>query len=222
MTTTSTARATAARLWHGLTAAVCTASLVLQLVLVLIRDNDTALTRVIRLLSYFTIESNLIVAVVSWTLVADPQRDGRGWRIARLASVVCIAVTGVVYVSVLRGLFDLTPAGRVADTGLHYVTPLFVVVGWLLFGPRPRVDLRTVGLMLLFPIGWLAYTLVRGEIVDAYPYPFVDVAAEGYAVVAVNCVVVTLVFVAVSLLVLLLDRRLASSGSGYGGRSTGQ
>lgn len=214
---------TAARVWHGLTAVLCTASLLLQLVLSATADNDTATTRLIRYISFFTIQSNILVAIVSFSLLVDPTRDGRRWRVLRLLAVTCIGVTGIVYVSVLRGLVELDAAGRVADTGLHYVTPALVVVGWLLFGPRPRVEPATVGYALVFPVLWLAYTLVRGEFADWYPYPFVDVATEGYAAVLVNCVAVTLVFVAFASLVLLLDRRLpAGPGgpAGYGEPST--
>lgn len=223
--TTRIGGATAARLWHGLTASVCTASLLLQLALVLGKDNDTVAIRLGRLLSFFTIESNILVAVVCWTLVVDPWRDGRSWRVARLAAVACIAVTGLVYVSVLRGLFVLTPAERVADTGLHYLTPLLVVVGWLAFGPRPRVDRRSVAVTLAFPVLWLAFTLVRGAATGWYPYPFVDADAEGYAAVALNCGLVTALFLVLSGVLLWLDRRLpggASARPSYGEGSTGQ
>lgn len=196
-----------ARWWHLVTAAVSGSALLLQLVLVLASDNDTVIIRLVRLLSFFTIQSNIIVTAVALTLVGNPQRDGQLWRVARLASVACIGVTGLVYVTVLRGL-DLGPAERVADIGLHYVTPVLAVVGWLLFGPRPRVQNRTIWLTLGYPVLWLAYTLARGELTDEYPYPFLDVATKGYAAVAANCLLVALVFLALSGLLLLLDRRL--------------
>ncbi|MEJ7703745.1 MAG: Pr6Pr family membrane protein [Geodermatophilaceae bacterium] len=198
----------AARGWHLVTAAISGSSLLLQLVIILARDNDTVLVRLVRLFSFFTIQSNIIVTVVAVTLFLRPDRDGPVWRIARLASLVCITVTGIVYVTVLRGLYELTPAERVADTGLHYLTPVLVVVGWVLFGPRPRIGVRTIALTLLFPVLWLGYTLVRGELTDEYPYPFVDVNAEGYPTVAVNCVLVTALFLAVSGVYRLLDTRL--------------
>lgn len=200
---------TAARWWHAATAAVSGAALLLQLVIIVAKDNDTVLIRLVRLFSYFTIQSNLIVTVVALTLFVRPDRDGPVWRVARLASLACITVTGVVYVTVLRGLYELTPAERVADTGLHYLTPLLVVVGWVLFGPRPRIDVRTIGITLGFPVLWLGYTLARGELTGEYPYPFLDVADLGYAVATVNCVLVAAVFLAVCGGYLLLDRRLA-------------
>jgi len=204
---------TTARWWHLLTAGVSGSALALQLVLVVASDNDTVLLRLVRLLSFFTIQSNIIVTVVAVTLVVRPDRDGPRWRIARLAALVCITVTGIVYVTVLRGLVELTPAGRVADIGLHYLTPLLVVIGWLLFGPRPRIGVRVIVVTMLYPVLWLAYTLIRGELTDEYPYPFVDVAAKGYGVVALNCVLVTALFLAVAALYLWLDSRLTAAPS---------
>ncbi|MGI8411933.1 MAG: Pr6Pr family membrane protein, partial [Solirubrobacteraceae bacterium] len=47
-------------------------------------------------------------------------------------------------------------------------------------------------LSLIFPIGWLAFTLIRGAIAHWYPYPFIDVTQLGYGRAAVNCIWVAL------------------------------
>ena len=52
---------------------------------------------------------------------------------------------------------------------------------------------EAVGWSLLFPVLWMAYTLVRGAVWGWYPYPFVDAASHGYLRVAANGVLVTLV-----------------------------
>src|SRR3954451_24012468 len=93
-----------ARTWHAVTALVAIAALVLQLVLVLqggrvLDEVDPPGTgmRLYRLLAYFTIESNLLVAVAAVTLALDPARDGGWWRVLRLAGLVAITVTAVVH-----------------------------------------------------------------------------------------------------------------------------
>ena len=91
---------------------------------------------------------------------------------------------------------------------VHYVVPLAMVIGWLLFGPRPRISASVVGWSLAWPVAWLGYTLIRGEIWHWYPYPFVDAATEGYARVLLNAVAVTAVFGAVAALFGWGDRRL--------------
>ena len=64
---------------------------------------------------------------------------------------------------------------------VHYIVPIMMVAGWFAFGPRPRAGRLTVLWSLLFPVLWLAYTLVRGAIWKWYPYPFLDVTSHGYA-----------------------------------------
>ena len=100
-----------ARVWHGLTAVVAIGALVLQLVLVIqggrVLDDASqpALpVRLGRLVSYFTIQSNLLVAVTAAQLARDPIRDGPAWRVVRLAAVAGIFVTGVVHFVLLRPL----------------------------------------------------------------------------------------------------------------------
>ena len=142
----------------------------------------TLIERMIRLVGYFTIQANVLVAVTVFTLLRDPDRDGRVWRVVRVAAVVGIAITGIVHWFFLRPLLDLAGWSYLCDKLLHVVVPLLAVVGWLLFGPRPRVTpARAWLLALIWPAAWLAYTLVRGAVTGFYPYPFLNVQATGAA-----------------------------------------
>ena len=86
-----------------------------------------------------------------------------------------VAVTGVVCHLVLRQLQKLQGDAAFADLLLHTMSPLLCVVGWLCFGPRGAVDRRAVVGALVFPIAWLAFTLLRGTAVGFWPYPFLNV-----------------------------------------------
>jgi hypothetical protein len=170
-----------ARLWHGLTALVALVALTLQLVLVVkggrvldeVEPPGLGL-RLARYAAYFTVQSNILVAVVTAQLARDPVRDGSVWRPVRLAAVVGITVTGVVHFVLLRPLLDLHGADQVADKLLHVVVPLLAVVGWAVFGPRPRIELRDIELALCWPLAWTVETLVVGGLTGWYPYPFLD------------------------------------------------
>lgn len=201
-----------------MTFVVVVAALVLQTILVIQGGrvlDETAIpplgTRLLRLVSYFTIQSNVLVAVVSAALAVNPARDGRVFRVLRLDAVVAIAVTGVVHVVLLAPLLDLHGADALADALLHKVVPLLTVIGWLAFGPRPRVSRRTIGLALIWPVLWLLYTLLMGELNGWYPYPFVDVGQLGLGAVLLNCAGVTLLFLALFALVAFADRRLPAA-----------
>jgi hypothetical protein len=204
-----------ARRWHLLTAVVVTAALVLQTALVvqgsavLAEEDPPGLAlRLGRLVSYFTIQSNLLVLVSAVSLARNPHQDGPAWRVARVAGIVGITVTGIVHFVLLRPLLHLDGADWLADKLLHMVVPVLAVAGWLLFGPRPRVDGRDVARALVWPFAWLAWTLVVGGVSGWYPYPFLDVDEEGWTKVLAACAGVTVLFLAIFAGVADLDRRL--------------
>ncbi len=201
-----------ARTWHAVTALVSGAALALQLVLSTALEGEPLAVRWLRLVSFFTIQSNLLVCVTTARLALRGDVEPRGWRVARLCGVMGITVTGLVYVTVLRGINDLEGWWVVADAMLHYAVPLLAVVGWLAFGPRGRVDRSVAGRALLWPVAWLAYTLAHGAVSGWYPYPFLDVADLGYGPALLNCAVVTVLMVAVASALLALDRRLPARG----------
>ena len=189
-------------------------ALVLQLVLVIqggrVLDETEPVPlvdRLWRLVSYFTIQSNILVAVGTVLLARAPTRDGAGFRALRLAGTVGIAVTGVVHFLLLRPLLDLEGADYVADKLLHMVVPAMAVIGWALFGPRPRVDRSAQIWSLAWPLAYLGYVLVVGAISGWYPYPFLDVDDEGWAHVLGSSVGITAVVVALIAGATAVDRR---------------
>jgi hypothetical protein len=177
------------------------------------------LGRLLRVVSFFTIQSNVLVGVVSLQLARRPDRDGAGWRVLRSAALFGITVTGIVYSVVLAATHD--PHGWLeitTNTLLHYVVPALAVVGWVVFGPRPRIGLRTALLAMVWPVLWLGYTLLHGAVSSWYPYPFVDVADHGYAKVLLYCLGVTVVFATIALLYAWLDRVLPPAPQRQHGR----
>lgn len=210
-------RATLARVLHLLVAVLALGGFTIELVTAIVSGPGIAPThaeRIVRLFSYFTIESNLLIGGVSLALALDPRRDGPLFRVLRLDALLCIAVTGIVYNTVLRGLVTLTPSGAVANMMLHVLAPLLAVVVWLWVGPRPRVSVRTVWWSVVYPIAWLVYTFLRGAATGWYPYPFLDVTVLGYGPALINATLVAVVFLVLAWGVRWADARLpATDGS---------
>lgn len=162
------------------------------------------------LFGYFTIQSNLILAVVvsisGWlALTGRPTTD---WVVrARAASVTYIAVVGIVYAVLLA---PLGAAGGVpvvwANLVLHVITPIFGILDWL-FAPdrHPLPYLRTIGLILLYPLAWSAVVLIRGATDGWVPYPFLD-PASGYGRVALYVLLIAVTITVVAALVVAITR----------------
>lgn len=203
------------RIGHGLTAAVGIFALIAQLVLViqgasvLITDDPPSLgERLRRFVLYFTIESNVLAAVVAVTLTIKPDRDGRFWRILRLDAVVGMITTGIVHWFLLRPLLDLDGWRYLTDKMLHVAAPILVLVCWIAIGPRPRIDLRTGLLALIWPVAWVVLIMVQGAVSGWYPYPFLDVATNGVGPVAVAIAVVAVGMIILGLLAAVVERWL--------------
>jgi hypothetical protein len=122
------------------------------------------LTLLVRFFSYFTTEANILVAVTSAPLVLRPGHDGPVWRVLRLNALFGITVTGVVYSTLLRGIVELHGAAAFTNTLVHYLSPLLAVVGWLIFGPRPRITENTLMLSLIWPVLYVAWTFAHGAV----------------------------------------------------------
>jgi hypothetical protein len=204
-----------ARTVHLVVAVVAWGAVLFQLALVvsgsavLVEEDPPGMgERIYRFFAYFTIQSNLLVALTSTVLARDPELDRPGWRVARLAGVVGITVTGVVHFFLLRPLLDLEGADWVADKLLHMVVPVLAVAAWATYGPRPRITGREVAYALAWPVAWTAWTLVVGQVDGWVPYPFLDPAEEGWVAVGVACAGITVLFLLVFGLYAWLDRRL--------------
>ena len=204
-----------ARGWAATTVAVSLVGVLIQLVIVIAGVSSVAAepaalpVRLWRFVSYFTIQSNLLVIITVLPLVREPGHDGRVWRVLRLAALVMITVTGLVHWFLLRPLSTLTGWEAVGDVLVHVVAPVLTVLGWLAFGPRPRTDGRTVVRSLIWPIAWLVYTVVVGAATGWYPYPFLDVGARGAGAVASTCGVIAVLVAGLSTACWRLDRVLS-------------
>lgn len=202
------------RLWHALVAALGAVALVGQAVITV--DRGSSFTNFV---SYFTIESNVLVLVTCVLLALRPDRGGTAFGILRLASLTAITVTGVVYATILAGNGDFDGAEWWFDKIFHYVVPVMAVIGFVALRPRTRLD-RTAWWSLAFPVTWLAYTLVRAEVAEpvfaltttttaAVPYGFLDVAELGLLAVSLISLGMTVVFVVISSIYLRISRRPA-------------
>ncbi|KQV74648.1 hypothetical protein ASC61_06315 [Aeromicrobium sp. Root344] len=200
------------RLWHGAIAALAAFALVGQTVLTLDRDRS-----LVNLFSYFTVESNILVMVAAALIAVRPDRGGSAFGILRLGSLVAITITGIVYATVLAGNGAFTGVEWWYDKIFHYAVPALSVLGFLLFRPRTRLD-RGALWFLVWPLAWLAYTLIRAGVSDPsyavtserrapVPYDFLDVDRHGGGAVAVACAVVLILALGLAWGYLTLSRR---------------
>lgn len=165
--------------------------------------------------SYFTILSNCSMTVVLLVGGALGMTGREGVpELVRGAVTLYMAITGVVFAVALAHYEALGTIGWVNDV-VHRLMPVVILIDWLAVPPRLPVRWAQALWWLVFPLLYLPYTLIRGPIVDWYPYPFLDPRGKGYGHVVVSSVIITLAFLAIGVLLVwagnLLRRRRATA-----------
>lgn len=195
------------------------ALLILQATLTIplrMEQGDSVLRSVVFLFSYFTILANLGVTVVYLAALT-------GWRglsalrrpAVRTMMAAFITIVMMVYHLVLAAIWAPEGLMKLADQGLHYAAPILYLAWWLL-GPHEKpIRFAKAAPMLLVPLSYAAYALIRGALTGRYPYPFLDVPSLGHAAVAVNVAGLCAVFAVTCLLAIAISRamhRIAPQG----------
>ena len=164
------------------------------------------LQRVTDTLSYFTIWSNIVVAVAATVLARGSH--GRRAQVLLLDALLMITVTAIVYQLLLAPSIDNEGWGLLTDPWLHVVTPLLTVATWLWAGPRGWLTFALLPLSLVVPLAWVVWMLARGAVIGTYPYAFVAVSERGYGPVLLTIALILLFGLVVATVLTLVDRAL--------------
>ncbi|WP_207281083.1 Pr6Pr family membrane protein [Pseudomonas sp. FW300-N2F2] len=196
----------------SVTALLAWAGLSIQLYLILLGRWElgaSLLGGLVSFFSFFTVLTNLWVAVVlTWELTPRPA-PARRWFLqpsVRSGVAASIALVSLAYNLLLRHLWQPEGWQFVADELLHDVVPLLYIAYWWRWVPKGSLRLGHIGLWMIYPLVYFAYVLLRGDLLAAYPYPFIDVASLGYPQVFINAGGILAGFVGIALTVLGLDR----------------
>lgn len=171
-----------------------------------------AISRLSDTLSYFTIWSNIVVAVSLTMLALQPHVQNAMRRVLRLTGVLMITITAIVNAVLLAPSAVIVGWSRLTDPILHYLTPAVTLLVWLVVGPRGWISWRTVLASMILPLAWIAWMVGRGEIVGAYPYGFADVGTRGFPAVAMTLAAIVASGLVVSATFWLIDRLLVRVG----------
>ena len=176
----------------------------------LINGLDRPAFTIANFFSFFTIQSNIIgaVAVTIAALATPAARAGVWLSQLRGAATLYMAITGLVFTLLLRDLTaQLQTTIPWVNSVLHYIFPLFIVVDWLVDRSVRPLSFRQGLIFLAYPVAYGAFCLIRGPIVDWYPYPFLDPRVHGYLYVTVMMIFVAIVGLALAWLLCWTSRQ---------------
>lgn len=203
MTTTSNQR-----LFQITIATITWIMLLLQFYLQIANRTTSIPEAIIRYFSYFTILTNLLVAISFTSLLLPKSR----WHSFFSRNTVLTAVTlyilivGLVYNLVLRSQWNPQGMQLVVDNGLHAITPLLTLLNWFFYVSVKEIRWKQTAKWLIYPLLYLIYVLIRGWFSNFYPYSFINVSDLGYEIALRNAGFVTIAFLVVSILILLIGK----------------
>ncbi len=189
-----------------ITAVVAWLGLVLQLDLTIgqmASQGATTLSAVWRFLSYFTIWSNIAVAIVATSMIFN-----RASAVTRLATVTTIAFVGIVFSLALRSEWQTTGWQTVANHVLHDATPVLFVMAWL-GSNHGALQWRDAAYAIVAPLSYCIFALVRGAFDGWYAYWFLDPTQLGGVQMVASIAALSVSFIILALAFVAIDKKLA-------------
>ena len=184
-------------------------ALIAQFYLIILNRTVSVVETVIRYFSFFTILTNLLVALCFTFLLLNPKSKLGIFfsRITSLAAItVYILVVGMVYNLILRFLWAPKGLQLIVDELLHTVIPLLCVIFWWIYVRSKALKWKDAYPWLIYPLVYIFIILIRGAASGYYPYPFIDVNIIGYTKVFVNSGIFAVCFLGISLLFIAIGR----------------
>ena len=137
--------------------------------------------------SYFSIQGTMICAVVlavTGVRALQGLSETKVLTLTRLSTTVYVVVISVVYNALLRG-----GAGDIRDAGYHWPVvpneiihvwgPIVMFLDWLLVAGFTSIRLRASFWVVVYPIAWLAFSVIRGNVDGWWAYWFLDPTDKG-------------------------------------------
>lgn len=181
---------------------------------------------------YFTIQTNvfaiiLFVALILGTAMQIRKGGARGAvytanPVLQVGVAFFITITMVIYWTLLSGhSFDMSKLPfppilfQSSNFILHTVTPIFVILDWILFLPHGKLTKKAGLLYLLYPLLYSVLIFIRAEIGPPfyadmrYPYPFLNVDSLGWPAVVSIVFVMCIGFLLLGQLYVFIDKKIA-------------
>lgn len=169
---------------------------------------------VINFLSYFTILSNLLIALcVTFSVFLSQIKTGIFFSgiSVQTAITLYIFIVALVYNVILRGIWIVTGWQLIVDNLLHVLNPILYILYWLIFASKEKLSWKDGVCWTYFPLVYLIYSLIRGSVVNWYPYPFLNVTNLGYKKVLINVSFMIVLFFITGLLLIAINNKFRNN-----------
>ena len=195
--------------WQIIIAVTGWTAVLLQFYLILLHRVESVGETIVRFFSFFTILTNIIVAVCFASLAFRPA-SGIAKFFSRTSIITAVTayilLVGLGYQVLLRHIWDPQGLQWLVDELLHTVIPLFALLYWIFFVPKERIPFTSVLMWTIYPVLYFIFVLLRGAASGFYPYYFIDVSRLGYGGAMQQSLIMLVAFLIKAFLLAYLKR----------------
>ncbi|MFC4721748.1 Pr6Pr family membrane protein [Geojedonia litorea] len=158
-------------------------AIVTQFILMLQNRQTDIPEMLIRFFSFFTILTNILVALYFTTVVFKLKQKPFKWLSSKgsiTAITTFILIVGLVYQVALRAVWQPTGLQQLVDELLHTIIPIYMLIYWFFKVEENDLQFKPLFRWLLYPLLFIVIILARGHASGYYPYPFLNVTEIGY------------------------------------------
>lgn len=168
---------------------------------------------------YFTIQSNLLcffyyIVIVILKLLKKEKKNNV-YYITKGMITMAIAVTMIVFQMIVLPTDIGVYENHLFECYLvHIIVPLLVIFDYIIFGEKGNLKKSYPFVWSLVLVAYLIFSVIyiyNGGLFfggDKYPYTFLDIDKYGIGNVAINCIVVYVIFIGSGLFICFLDKKI--------------
>lgn len=164
-------------------------------------------TALIKFFSYFTIQTNIILLLIYISSLVHVPAIGLFARPpTRVMAAALITLVMLFYHFILAPEWAPEGLWKIADSLLHYATPLIYLFWFAVLRYSTTVGISVIPKMLIYPVLYVAYVLARGAVTNDYPYEIFNPNNAGYSSVLISCAALLVGIVLLMIAGLAIDR----------------
>ncbi|MGN1000492.1 MAG: Pr6Pr family membrane protein [Bacilli bacterium] len=170
------------------------------------------------LLSYYTVQSNIIVAIFllleiinSFKKIKLFEKEETYQNIKGMITLI-ILITGLIFAVILAPYVKNWTGYRLYSSYLlHYVSPLMVLIDFLFFDkPTTNLSIKKNIFWFIYPVMYYLIGIIRILFIDGFiPYPFMDVKGLGYIKSLGIFIFLLLIFYFISIVLIWLKNAIS-------------
>ena len=153
-----------------------------------------------RLFRYYTIQSNLIVAIYFSALLSNKYRNSLLFKKILGGVTVYVTITFIIFAVMLQKDFHPQGINFVTNIFLHYLVPILTMFFLIYYRKEYSFNYRDTVLWMIYPLIYILFMVIYGSITGDYLYPFFDVAVVGISGLIIAIIGLIIFFIIMSFL----------------------